>query len=215
MRTARLTLRRINKHGKRVRTRVSVRQITVGGYLSLVRSMAPRVAEAMVKSEKPLTDIELIHACATSEAISLFADLVCVNKPVGFIKRWCGNQIDGTPEGLLVRGNVEALLAASRDVEGDGQWTRFLGCLNRGPQSGETVKQKKQRGGGLYADVLDVARIFNVLPQAVMEQPLRDFLDLCDGLNMASANQPISDPTLDPESEASESIPIPGLWKVH
>lgn len=203
MRQARFTVYRLwPPFGKTV----SVHRITVGGFLEMVRTIAPKVAAAMVSSGKSLDDKGLIEAAADAETVSAAADLVCSDQPLGFMRYWLHGQLGG----FFARRNTAAFLTACRQVEGDGQWTRFLSCLNRGDG-----KPTKGKGGGLYADVLDIARIFNVLPQAVMDMPLKDFLDLCDGMNMQTARQVIADPTLDPDAEASDTIPITGLWKVH
>ena len=217
-RTARLVLRRINAKGKRVRTTVAVQRITLGGFLALVRALAPRVAQAMHDAGRALTWPEMIAACADQDTLAFFADLVCVGRPVGFLKRWCpGGVVDGTPEAALERANAEALLAAARAVEGPGQWTRFIGTINQAPAAAEPdqPKAKKTKGGGLSADAEIVARLEGVPTWVVMDLPLQTFLDRCDSINrrMDEAEDAAleDDPLLNPNAEPT---PLPKA-KVH
>lgn len=202
-RRARFTLHSLSPPFRR---RVSVRRITVGGFLDLVRTLAPRAAEALLRSKQPLTDVGLIRACADAESVSIFADLVAVNQPIGFMHPW----LHGGLGGAFARRNTAALLSACREVEGEGQWTRFLGTLNRG--GGKPAKQER---GGLAADAADLCRMGFGTWQGIMDTPLQDFLNLCDAVKVGAKASGTLDPTLDPDAEPSDSIGIPGLWQVH
>lgn len=207
MRTARLVLWRFLPPFRKT---VQVRRITIGGFLDLVRTVAPKAAAAVVQSDKPLTDVDLIRAAADAETMAYFADLVAVDHPVGFLRGW----LRGRLAGVFARRNTEALLAACRRVEGDGQWTRFLGQLTRPGQAG-SGKPQRGKGGGLMADVLTLSGLMGVDPVTVLSWPMQDFLSLCDALNMAAQERVSADPTMDPDAEPSAAVGIPGLWQVH
>lgn len=207
-RRATLTLWRLSPPFRRA---VEVRQITVGGFLDLVRTVAPKAAAALVKSGRPLTDVDLIRACADADTMAGFADLVLVDQPVGFMRGW----LDGRLGGFFARRNTDALLAACRVVEGDGQWTRFLSCLNRGTP-GQDERKPKGKGGGLMADVLTVSGLLGLDPNQIRRDWfLRDFLDMCDSLNLMATARQYEDPTMDPDAEPSPGLAIPGLFQVH
>lgn len=230
MRHARLRLWRLSPPFTRT---VEVHRITVGGFLDLVRLIAPKVAEAMVKKAQyvdglkrqagipayakvlpssDLTDNEFIAAGADAESVAAAADLLCLDQPVGFMRGW----VHGRFGGAFARMNTAALLRACRAVEGDGQWTRFLGCINRQPVEPEAAgKRKKKRGGGLMADVLDVSRLFGQVPADILRLDLQDFLTLCEAINLSVVAESRLDPTADPDVEPDTTIPIAGLWQVH
>jgi hypothetical protein len=192
------------------RTTVRLRQISIGSFLDLVRTLAPKVAAAVVRSGPDLiTDDDLIRACVDAETVAYVADLVAVDQPVGFLRGW----LHGRLGGAFARGNTARLLRACREVEGDGQWTRFLACLNRSVPDQKAKKQGK--GGGLMADVLTIAGGLQLDPEAVLAWPMRRFLDMCDALNFAARERGSVDPLSDPDVEPSETISIPGLWQVH
>ena len=203
-RTARLVLWRARPPFRKV---VAVQRITLGGFLALLRTVAPKVAAAMQEAGRGLTDLELIHApgVATQETVAAFADLIALDQSAGFMVPW----LDGRFGGAFARRNTDALLAASRAAEGDGAWTRFLGTLNRAPAA-PTPGAKKARGGGLAADRDDVARIWGVGPWVIEQLPLQTFLDYCDAINRrmdeADEEQLLGDPLMDPNAEPT---PLP------
>jgi hypothetical protein len=191
------------------RTVVRLHQISVGGFLDLVRTLAPKVAAAVVRSGPDLiTDDDLIRACVDADTVAYVADLVVVDQPVGFLRDWLHGQLSGA----FARGNTARLLRACREVEGDGQWTRFLSCINR-PDS--DAKPKKGKGGGLMADILAISGALGLDPQQVREWPMRAFLDMCEAMNLAVKQSGSSDPLSDPEVEPMDSVGIPGLFQVH
>jgi hypothetical protein len=206
-RTARLVLHRLTPPFRRV---VAIRRITLGGYLELLRTLAPKVAQAALKSKVPLDMSALIEAGTDADSLSVFADLVAIDQPAGFMRGW----LHGRLQGAFAYRNTAALLAATRAAEGDGQWTRYLGTLNAPASSPTPGGAGKRRGGGLMADALTVARMFNLHPDDVLAKPLQDFLNLCEGINLMAIQESHLDPTMDPDAEASE-IAIPGLYKVH
>jgi hypothetical protein len=188
------------------RAAVSVRRISVGGFLDLVRSVAPKAAKALLAAKGPLTNEGLIHACADADTLASFADLVCEDQPIGFLRPW----LHGRLGGAFARRNTAALLSACREVEGDGQWTRFLGCLNQG---GGGTTAKKERGG-LAADVVTLCQMGLGRYADLLAMPMQDFLNLCDALNLGLRAAENSDPLVDPDCEASD-VNVPGLFKVH
>jgi hypothetical protein len=170
------------------------------------------VAAATLKAPGPLDFNAFIRAGADAETLSVFADLIAVDQPVGFLRGW----LHGRLHGAFAYRNTTALLAATRAAEGEGQWTRYLGTLNiPAPTAAPGGAGKRRKGGGLMADALTVARMFGVHPDEVLGKPLRDFLDLCDSINLTATEESYSDPTLDPDAEPSATIPIPGLFRVH
>lgn len=182
---------------------VRVRRITVGGFLDLLRTIAPRIAQAMVKAGAALDDRQFIASWADAEVVAAGADLVCVDQPAGFLQDW----LHGRLGGFFARRNTDRLLRACRQVEGDGQWTRFLGCINRNPQE----KKPKGQGGGLMADVLMLSGMLHLPPMSLMEMPLQDFLNLCDSLNTAAEYERRLDPTMDPDAEAAPAESFQGF----
>jgi len=192
------------------RTTVRLHQITVGGFLELVRTVAPKVAAAVIASQpKPVTDDEVIRACVDAETVAYAADLVAVDQPVGFLHGW----LHGRLAGIFARGNTARLLRACREVEGDGQWTRFLSCINR--PAANAQKPTKGKGGGLMADVLTMAGAMSLDPNQVLAWNLRGFLDLCDAMNLQAKQSGSSDPLSDPDAEPMDNVGIPGLFQVH
>lgn len=204
-RTARLTLWRLTPPFRKT---VEIQRITLGGFLEVLNLVAPKVAAAMVQKGAPLDEPEFRLALADADTWSAGADFVAVGQRVGFLHGW----LRGRLSGAFARHNANALLAASRAVEGEGQWTRYLDTLQKPPATpaplpapGGAVKRRK--GGGLMADALLIARTFGVLPDVVKAMALRDFLDLCDAMNgeiERGESDPESaayDPTLDPNAE--------------
>ena len=190
-RRARLRLIRLSPPFSRT---VEIRRITIGGFLELVRFMAPRAAQAVLASKEPLTDAGLIRACADAESLAAFADLVAVDQPVGFLRGYMHGRLGG----FFARRNTDALLAACRAVEGEGQWTRFIGCLNRGVETKGNRRPKRQ-GGGLMADVMTLSGIMGLDPMLILRWDMQEFLNLCEALNMLERQQGISDPLSDPD----------------
>jgi hypothetical protein len=188
------------------RSKVAIHRITIGGFLDLVRSVAPKAAVAVLQSKNPLTDTDLIRACADADTVAYFADLIAMDQPVGFLRGW----LHGRLSGFFARRNTEALLAGCRTVEGDGQWTRFLGCLT--PGSGEG---KKKKGGGLEQDIILLCSLGFGTYEQVRGMAMQDFLTLCDAVNLGSKYAQSLDPLSDPDCEASPTIGIPGLWQVY
>jgi hypothetical protein len=139
--------------------------------------------------------------------MAAFADLVSVDRPVGFLRGW----LHGRAGGAFARRNTDALLTACRAVEGDGQWTRFLACLNRGDGGGAA---KKASRGGLAADVVTLCQMGLGRYADLMAMPMQDFLNLCDAVNVGARQREAADPLSDPDCEASD-VAIPGLFKVH
>jgi len=192
------------------RTTVRLRQISVGSFLDLVRTIAPKVAAAVVAAHpKEVSDDEVIRACVDADLVSYVADLVAVDQPVGFLRGW----LHGRLAGAFARGNTSRLLRACREVEGDGQWTRFMSTINRTPPGSKPAK--KGSGGGLMADVLAISGALSLDPQQVRSWPMRAFLDMCDAMNLAARQSGSSDPLSDPEAEPMDSVGIPGLFQVH
>lgn len=198
MRKARFRLWRLSPPFTRA---VEVHRITVGGFLDLVRLVAPKVAAQMVAAGRGLSDQEFIRSAADAETVSAAADLLLVDQPVGMLHGW----LHGRLGGAFAKGNTRRLLDASRAVEGEGQWTRFLGCINRpAAQEGAGAPKSKERGG-MGADVDFVAARLGLPPPDVEAWELQSFLNFCDRITAR----------LDSEdgaaADADEPVPISDL----
>ena len=200
-RTARLILWRARPPFRKV---VRVQRITLGGFLELLRTLAPKVAEAVLSMGDRFTFEEMLRTKTDAASVSAFADLVTVEQPAGFMLDWL------RPDGQVSARNAAALLAASRAAEGDGQWTRYLNQLQNPAPASQPEGKKKTRGGGLSADAQDVAKVFGVAPWHVEALTLHDFLNLCETLNLrmaeAEEESESNDPTLNPNAEPT---PLP------
>lgn len=183
--------------------RVEVRRITVRGWLTLVRAVAVKVATARVEAGRDLTDADVIAQMGDGEEVALFADLVSVNQPTGYLHGWLGGYLMSR----VTRRNIHSLLAASRKTEGDGGWTRILSTLNLAPPAtGANAPAgsppRRRSGGGLMADVVTVSRLTGDAVQQVLDMDMQTFLLICESLNlMASQEAAQADATLDPQAE--------------
>lgn len=182
---------------------VEVQRITVGGFLELVRAVAPRVAGKMVAAGGAISDTEFIRSAADASMLSAAADLLCRDQSPRFLHRW----LDGRLNGAFAYRNTAAFLRACREAEGSGQWTRFLGCLNRTPEKGE----RKAKGGGLMADVMVMSGMIGTDPMTILGWPLQDFLTLCDSINLVAQETRPYDPTADPDAEPASADALYGM----
>lgn len=181
MKTARVKLFRLTPPFLKT---VTIGQITVGGFIDLVRMIIRRSAEIHLTLGQAVDETAFLAAGWSGE-MSAFADSIAVNQPAGFLEDWCS--------GPCAKRNLAAFLAASRRAEGPGGWTRIYGTIN------VPGTQRPERQGSIMGDVQAISQIFGGIdPTAVFSWPMQTFLDVCDGLNMQmkraedEANRPMS-----------------------
>lgn len=146
--------------------RVAVGQITVAGFLELLRLLVSKSSEVRLQADRDITAEDLIRALREPEFNAL-ADSVVKGQPAGFFSRW-----------LSLR-NVRALYEASGRVN---NWGRIFSCVD--------WTAKKKRRGSLVGDVQTICRIFPGLdPMTVQnEWPMEDFLTFVDAMNLEAAD---------------------------
>lgn len=186
---------------------VTVRRITVGGFLDLVRLLAARLATVRVESARSITEADVLRVMGESE-LCAFADLVTDGQPVGYLRAWLG----GYGMGPMTHWNIQKLLAASREAEGDGGWTRILGCLRLDPNPPATEQK-----GGLMADVVALSRMLGLDPMAIRSWSMQEFIDMRETL-LQVLEQEKPNQREDGAREVSLqelSMSIPGIALVH
>lgn len=167
MRTVQIRLLRFRPPWVR---RVTVGQITVGGFMDLVRRVSLKVAEVRVQFDRDVSHDDILRSLREPELCAV-ADAVVTDQEPEFLRRW-----------MSLR-NVKAILYASTKTN---NWERLAECVNLG-----TAPRK----GSILTDLTALCRIFpGLTPPAIRQWPMEEFLDVCEALNMASAP---SDPTLD------------------
>jgi hypothetical protein len=212
VRTARLVLWR---PWPPFRKAVTVRAITVGGYLQLLERTKARI-EALAragKGEQP--DLALVIASLfREEEIAALADLVCLRQRPGFFRAWL-------PSGFLcwllrprlarayAGAQIDRLLQASREAEGENGWSRIIASTLRVPEPG--AKRQKGQGGGLMADLIVLSKMLGLDPLEIRDTwSMQDFLTLCESLNLIAAQ---AEPEEEPPSD-DEPVPIETLLKM-
>ena len=152
---------------------VTVGQITVAGFLELLRLLVTKAAAVRVAAGRDLSPEELIRELREPEFNAL-ADSVCKGQEVGFFSGW-----------LSLR-NVRALYAASFKVN---NWQRIFSCV-------DWTGTKKKRKGSLVGDIQAMCLIFRGLDPMVIqnEWPMEDFLSFIDAMNLQveEEEQPMS-----------------------
>lgn len=168
--------------------RVTVGQITVAGFLELLRLLVGKAAEVRTLAGRDVSPEELIRELREPEFNAL-ADSVCRGEEAGFFSRW-----------LSLR-NVRAIYLASFKVN---NWTRIFSCVD---WSG----QKKRRKGSLVGDIQAMCMMFPGLdPMTVQnEWPMEDFLAFIDAMNLTIEQD-------EPEPMPIQALGmIPGVGIVH
>lgn len=174
--------------------RVTVGRITVRGFREAMKIGLARVLDwSAALPEKPTPDAAL-ESLGDPATVAALADLVCLAQPPRFFRRWHSQK------------NAVRLMRASREVEGDGGWTRILALID---WSGEKVK----RGGGLIVDISAVCKLYNRTPIDVLNWSMQDFLDTCDCITSsakaAEDAEMLEDPTMDPEAKPTPLSSVP------
>lgn len=180
--------------------RVTVARITVRGFREAVKVGLARVLEWSNELPDKPTPEAALESLGHPPTVAALADLVCVGQRPRFFRAWHSQK------------NAARLMNASREVEGDGGWTRILALID---WSGEKVK----RGGGLVADIAAVCGIYrNLSPIEVLDMTMQDFLDLCDCVSSSAKAAEdaalLDDPTMDPEAKPTPLTNVPGDVKV-
>lgn len=171
--------------------RVTVGPITVRAFREGLKLVAGSVAEFALKVGRDVTEADVFKALGDVKVCAGIADLICLDQPRGFFEVWSNNR------------NLRALMRGIVEVETLDGLSQMWGLLD---WSGERVK----KGGGLAADIITISRVQGISPQAIFDMPMRDFLDLCDLLQLSAEMgyraQAGDDPTLDP---GAEPTPLP------
>jgi hypothetical protein len=134
--TARLVLWRARPPFVKV---VRVRRVTVAGFIDVLDRVWLRVREATVKNGGKAIAPEAVPLCFVYQDYCDFADAVCIEQRPGFFHRWQGRY----PR--LNQRNMEALLAASREAEGPGAWSRMFDLV-RVRESGSAKQTRPSVG---------------------------------------------------------------------
>ena len=181
--------------------RVTVARITVRGFREAVKVGLARVLEWSTALPGKPTPEAAMESLGDPATVAALADLVCVGEAPRFFRRWHSQK------------NAVRIMRASREVEGDGGWTRILALID---WTGEKVK----RGGGLVADIAALCGIYkNLTPLDVLDMAMQDLLDLCDCVTLsakaAEGAEFLDDPTMDPEAKPTPLSGVPpGRGKV-
>jgi hypothetical protein len=154
---------------------VTVGQITVAGFMELLRLLVSKASDVYVAAGKDLTAEDLIRALREPEFNAL-ADSVCQNEEAGFFHRW-----------LSLR-NVRAIYAASFRVN---DWSRIFSCVDW-----TAGKAKKKRKGSLVNDIQVISQLYHTDPMTIHAWPMEFFLAFVAAMNLqAEADEPEPLPT--------------------
>jgi len=180
--------------------RVTVARITVRGFREAMKIGIARVLEFSAGLPEALTPEAALESLGDPATIAALADLVCTGQRPRFFRRWHSQK------------SAVRLMRASREVEGDGGWTRILALID---WTGEKVK----RGGGLVADIGNLCKLYRTTPVEVLNMTMQDFLDTCDcvtsSAKAAEEAELLDDPTMDPEAKPTPLTNVPpGRGKV-
>src|SRR3990170_814950 len=142
---------------------VTVGQITVAGFLELLRLLVTKASSVRVQAGRDLTPEELIRELREPEFNAL-ADSVCKGQEAGFFSQW-----------LSLR-NVRTIYLASFRVN---DWQRIFACVD--------WTAKKKRKGSLISDIHALCHIFPGLDVMTVqnEWPMEFFLAQVDALNLS------------------------------
>lgn len=154
---------------------VTVGQITVAGFLELLRLLVTKASSVRVQAGRDVSPEELIRELREPEFNAL-ADAVCKGQEAGFFSRW-----------LSLR-NVRAIYLASFKVN---DWTRIFSCV-------DWTAKKKKRKGSLIGDIQAMCLMFPGMDPMVVqnEWPMEDFLSFVDAMNLQiSEDEPEPMPT--------------------
>lgn len=157
---------------------VTVRQITVGGFLELARLLAHRSALLVLNSKRSITAADIISSVKKDD-LAAFADLIVDGEVRMFWRRWATKRNNGM------------LMDVSGEVD---DWPLMLKALN--------FDGKRSRPGSLVSDIQQICRIFPGLDPLTIEKswPMEYFLRFCEGL---SDEARAVDPTVDTRAQAS------------
>lgn len=173
---------------------VILHQITVQGFMDLVRIWVEKISRQRIEGGKPLTG-EAILTSDSREQFIASADLFVRDESPGWFTGWATEK------------NAGRMIRASAQIH---SWGRLFGCLN--------LTGVKRKGTGLMGDVITLSRIWGVDPTIILEWPMERFLDVVDSMaaNIEQSRR-AEDPTLDPEAEPAPlgGLGIPGLEVVH
>lgn len=168
------------------RRRVTVGQITVAGFLELIRLLVSHSAAVHRRIGHEVTADELLRELREPEFNAL-ADAVCKGEDPGFFSGW-----------LSLR-NVRALYDASFMVN---NWRRIFGCVD---WSG----QKKKRKGSILSDIQVVSRVYGIDPYSIEQWPMEYFLGFIEEMNLTMQPEPLEATPVDVLGM------IPGVGVVH
>lgn len=142
---------------------VMVGQITVAGFMELLRILVGKAAGVRLRADRDVSAEDLILELREPEFNAL-ADSVCKGEEAGFFSRW-----------LSLR-NVRTIYLASFRVN---NWTRIFSCVD---WSGG---QRKKRKGSLISDIQVISQIFHIDPMAIQnEWPMEDFMTFVEAMNL-------------------------------
>lgn len=145
---------------------VTVGQITVAGFMELLRVLVSKAAEVRLQAGRDVVPEELIRSMREPEFNAL-ADSVCKDEETGFFSRW------------LSLGNVTRLYKASFQVN---NWERIFSCVD---WSG-----KKKRKGSLVNDIQMLARFDPIAAQVIHDTwPMEFLLNHIDAMNLQTEQE--------------------------
>lgn len=166
--------------------RVTVARITVRGFREAMKIGVARLLEFSAALPDKPTDEAALQSLGDPATVAALADLVCLGPRARFFRRWHSQR------------NAVRLMRASREVEGDGGWTRILALID---WTGEKVKS----GGGLNVDIAAICKLYGKTPPEVLGWTMQDFLDTCDCITSAAQAAEVEalrdDPTMDPNAK--------------
>lgn len=141
--------------------RVTVGQITVAGFLELLRLLVGKASEVRLNVGRELSAEELIRELREPEFNAL-ADSVCKGEQAGFFSGW-----------LSLR-NVRSIYLASFKVN---NWERIFSCVD--------WTAKKKRRGSVLGDIQIISRLYQVDPFVIENDwPMEYFLSFVDAMNL-------------------------------
>lgn len=186
-----------------VTVQVLVHQVTLGGFIEVLRVAGHKVEEfqAIVRKGEYLVARDIWLALAHPEFCAGIADVLCPDRPRGWFRPWWS------------QANIARMIEAARATS---DWGRLVEQL-RLPGPG---KKPSRKSGSLYADAILLGRILSVNPQEIIDAwPMERFLDLCDAVirdtEAAKEEEMLEDPTMDPEAKPTPLTNVlPGRGKV-
>jgi hypothetical protein len=173
---------------------VTLRQISVQGFMDLVRIWVSKISAQRINNGGPITGDDILKADSREQFITS-ADLFAI----GLRARWFSGWASSKNAGRMIDATIKI-----------HNWSRLFGCLN--------LTGKPKKGAGIMGDVMTLARIWSTSPESILNWPMEQFLDVVDSMSaQIEHDRRAEDPTLDPNADPMPlgSLGLPGVEVIH